>query len=384
MFSQIKQAVDLFQHASKFIELRGARPAKACCPFHPEKTPSFCVYEDGHFYCYGACDSGGSVIDFEAKRLGVSILDAARSLCQQYGIVISEEEQEKFVQSQFLREQKSAIAKALEASRPERPEIIDYLRKERGFSDQTIADFGIGVGFRDKVFVVPIKDKFGKVIAFAKRHLDYKEKALPKWHNDAADPIYEKKKVLFNLDRARRAIAADPRILLSESYCDAIALHEAGFQTGVAYCGANISIEQCQEIKAIATPGMTILFTACSDETAQNKLLINRTMIRSVLPEVHIRAIVIPKVDCKDLNDVLVKHGVDGLKKIVSESIPMDQYLLDRVLDAEPVLDLQYRLAKQVVSVAENALSANDMIAQLAKRWGKDEDRGSLHDRQSR
>jgi len=370
VFSQIKTSVDLFQHASKYVELRGTRPAKGCCIFHKEKTPSLCVYDDGHFFCYG-CQVHGSVIDFEAARTGLSILDAARSLCQEYGITVSQEEQERFSASQELRGRKAAIADALAHSRGERPAIIDYLRKERGFSDQTIADFGIGVGLKENVFIIPIKDRGGKVVAFAVRHLDYKERSLPKWRNDAADAIYEKRKILFNFDRARREVTSYPKLILCESYADVIALHEAGIKTGMAYCSANVTPEQCAELKTLAGNGVTLLFAACSDTTAQGKLLVNRTMIRSVAPELHIRAIVIPDF-CKDLNDVLVASGAAGLQKIVAESVSMDQYLLDRVLDDEPVVDLQYRRAKEIVSIAENALSQNDMIAQLAKRWSKE------------
>ena len=35
-----------------------------CCPFHNEKTPSFCVTPEKHmYYCFG-CHEGGSAINF--------------------------------------------------------------------------------------------------------------------------------------------------------------------------------------------------------------------------------------------------------------------------------------------------------------------------------
>lgn len=377
MFDQIKAKVDLAHHVSQFLELRGTRnPRESCCPFHEDKSPSFKVWEDGHWWCF-ACGFGGSVIDFEVHRQSISVVDAARWLCQTYNIVVSREESERYAQAEHKRQEKSVIATALAASRSERPEILDYLKKERGFSDQTIKDFGIGVGLRQKAVIIPIRDKFGRVVAFAKRHLDPEQVKLHKYENDPQSDIYEKKKILYNLDQARRHLskdhlAIDQRLILVESYMDCIALWEAGIKTGVAYCSANVTNEQAQEIKALATTGMTILFGACNDKTAQDKLLVNRTMIRTVAPEVHIRAIVIPE-DCKDMNDVLLKHGAPALRDLISKSISMDQYLLNQVLDAEPVLDIQYRKAKQIVSIAENALSAKDMIVQLSKRWSKDE-----------
>lgn len=40
----------------------------ACCPFHQEKTPSFCVDTAKNlWHCYGACREGGTVIKFIEK-----------------------------------------------------------------------------------------------------------------------------------------------------------------------------------------------------------------------------------------------------------------------------------------------------------------------------
>lgn len=376
MFAKIKETVDIVRHIQQFLELRGTRmPMEARCPFHEDRSPSFKVWAD-HWHCFG-CAEGGSIIDFEMKRQGMSAVDAAQWLCNAYNIVVSREESERYAQAEHARQQKSAIAKALEQSIGQRPELVDYLRTQRGFSDQTIKDLGFGVGLQEKVIVVPIRDKYGRTVAFARRHLDPEQVKLHKWVNDPESEIYKKKTILYNLDNARKNLsddhlAIDQRLILVESYFDVAALWEAGIKTGAAYCSANVTTEQAQEIKALITPGTTILFGACNDKTAQDKLLVNRTMIRSLAPEVHIRAIVIPD-GCKDMNDVLLKHGAAGLKDLITKSISMDQYLLDQILDAEPVLDIQYRKAKQIVSVAENAMSAKDMIVQLAKRWNKDE-----------
>jgi DNA primase len=49
------------------------------CPLHEEKTPSFTLYPDGYFYCYG-CGAHGDVIDLCAAVDGVPIAEAVKKL----------------------------------------------------------------------------------------------------------------------------------------------------------------------------------------------------------------------------------------------------------------------------------------------------------------
>lgn len=39
---------------------------KGCCPFHSEKTPSFVVYQDGGYHCFG-CGAHGALKDLIAE-----------------------------------------------------------------------------------------------------------------------------------------------------------------------------------------------------------------------------------------------------------------------------------------------------------------------------
>jgi hypothetical protein len=43
------------------------RAGKIHCPFHQDRTASLQLYEDGTWYCYGACHAGGSIFDFAAR-----------------------------------------------------------------------------------------------------------------------------------------------------------------------------------------------------------------------------------------------------------------------------------------------------------------------------
>jgi hypothetical protein len=52
---------------------------KVCCPFHKEKTPSFCFSEKQERYCCFGCDKNGSLSDLR-RELGL----------EKYGELMSE------------------------------------------------------------------------------------------------------------------------------------------------------------------------------------------------------------------------------------------------------------------------------------------------------
>ncbi|MES2989409.1 MAG: CHC2 zinc finger domain-containing protein, partial [Pseudomonadota bacterium] len=50
-----------------------------CCVFHHERTPSFYVYPDGHFHCFG-CGAHGDAINFVMRLRGLAFQAAIASL----------------------------------------------------------------------------------------------------------------------------------------------------------------------------------------------------------------------------------------------------------------------------------------------------------------
>jgi DNA primase len=63
------------------VELqRAGRELRGCCPFHPDRSPSFYVYaDDRRFQCFG-CGAEGDVLDFAQRAYGVTLLPAIEML----------------------------------------------------------------------------------------------------------------------------------------------------------------------------------------------------------------------------------------------------------------------------------------------------------------
>ena len=63
--SELKSRNDISEVIGEYVNLQQkGRNLMGLCPFHSERTPSFCVYpSNGSFYCFG-CGAGGDVITF--------------------------------------------------------------------------------------------------------------------------------------------------------------------------------------------------------------------------------------------------------------------------------------------------------------------------------
>ena len=77
LFSGIKNALDMVEVVC-FYYGQPNRSGFVKCPFHNEKTPSCKIYRQ-RFQCFG-CGASGDVIDFVARLLNLSPMDAAKRL----------------------------------------------------------------------------------------------------------------------------------------------------------------------------------------------------------------------------------------------------------------------------------------------------------------
>jgi hypothetical protein len=82
VFEAVKQSVTTRQAAESY-GVKVSRHGMACCPFHDDRTPSMKV--DNRFHCFG-CQADGDVIDFVSRLYGISSVEAALKLAQDFCI----------------------------------------------------------------------------------------------------------------------------------------------------------------------------------------------------------------------------------------------------------------------------------------------------------
>ena len=92
----------------------------------------------------------------------------------------------------------------------------------------------------------PIANEQGKVIAFTGRTLATDEKSGPKYLNSPETPIYSKSRVLFNLDKAKKAIRELDYAILVEGQMDCISVYTAGFKNVIASSGTAFTEPQAR------------------------------------------------------------------------------------------------------------------------------------------
>ena len=83
---EILARVSIEDVISPYVSLKRAGSLlKGLCPFHGEKTPSFCAYpKDNSFYCFG-CGAGGDAITFVRRIENVEFEDAVEILAKRVG-----------------------------------------------------------------------------------------------------------------------------------------------------------------------------------------------------------------------------------------------------------------------------------------------------------
>lgn len=88
---EVKSKNDLVAVISSYLQLeqRGSN-FWGRCPFHHEKTPSFCVNGTEQFYyCFG-CHKSGDVISFVMEIEGLDFADAVKFLAAKAGVKLPE------------------------------------------------------------------------------------------------------------------------------------------------------------------------------------------------------------------------------------------------------------------------------------------------------
>ena len=287
-----------------FVQLkRAGSNYKGLSPFSDERSPSFMVSPVKQIWKDFSSGKGGSVVTFLMEHEHFTYPEAIRFLANKYNIEIEEtetsqedkieanEKESMYLVSEFA---KSYFHDTLLNTEEGKAIGLSYF-KERGFTNETIAKFGLGyspetwdaftkealskgyqLDYLEKVgltilredgkhfdrfkgrVMFPIQSLSGRNLGFGGRILTNDKKAA-KYLNSPESEIYHKSKVLYGIFHAKQAIAKQNNCYLVEGYTDVIQLHQVGVENVVASSGTALTPDQIRLINRL-TKNITVLF----------------------------------------------------------------------------------------------------------------------------
>ncbi|MBO4945422.1 MAG: DNA primase, partial [Muribaculaceae bacterium] len=285
---KILDTADIVDVVSDFVSLKPRGTGYiGLCPFHNDRRPSFSVSKTRNVCKCFSCGQGGGPVNFIMLHEQMTYQEALRYLAKKYNIEIKEREMTDEERAQEGERQSmlaindyalSTFHSTLLETDEGRNVGLAYFR-ERGISDAMIDRFRLGYslenrdafcrgaiakgfsreylvktglaydsehGLRDRFrgrVIYPVFSMSGKVVAFGGRTLR-KDKDIAKYVNSPESLIYSKKRELYGLYQAKRAIAARDKCIMVEGYMDVISMHQRGVENVVASSGTALTEEQ--------------------------------------------------------------------------------------------------------------------------------------------
>lgn len=267
----------------------------ASCPFHSEKTPSFSITPGRNLWYCHSCHRGGDSIRFYMEREGMDFIQAVEAIAKANNLHIEytkEEQTDEQREAARLKESVLAVVATVHKFFFDqlRVELSDEARAAREYAysrwpEDFCSTCGIGLApkdskllmeyckskaitedllvqsgiykqdeksgriytlFRNRL-VIPIRDRFGRVIAFTARYLgDDKADNVGKYVNSSNSSVFTKGESVFGIDRASRCrdalyyniVEGAPDVLRLQS----IGLDNTVATLGTAWSGAQFDI----------------------------------------------------------------------------------------------------------------------------------------------
>gem|GEM_PF-90219 len=339
----------------------------ALCPFHREKSPSFNVNPGRQiFHCFG-CHKGGDVFTFVKEYENLSFIEAVRRLAERARIVLEFEDNPHAKQQRGEKESllhlHEEICKRWQtalANDPAGQIARDYLAK-RGVPAEAVKLFRLGYApdlwddtvnwaksksfdlalvekggliikkeetgrhydrFRGRL-MFPICDDQGRVIGFSGRVLAGDEKTA-KYVNSPETPIFTKGRVIFGLDKSRRAVADADCAIICEGQLDLIACFMAGVKNVVAPQGTALTADHCRILKRY---GDEVVLCFDSDNAGQNAAV--RSLDILLGSGLAIRVATVPAPH--DPDSFIKAHGGPAFAQLIERAENFFDYYLNRL-----------------------------------------------------
>jgi DNA primase len=412
VIEEIRLANDIVDVIGSYIPLKKAGANfRALCPFHKEKTPSFNVSSQRQiFKCFG-CGVGGNVFHFVMRHENVEFVTSVKMLAERAGIKLQFSDQPRddaaeaqkdllyrlhdevcsFYQNQLHKEASAQVARDYLTKRAVTADMAKLWRigyaphawdatlnwgHSRKYTSELLELAGLikrreeGSGWYDRFrgrLMFPICNEQGRVVGFSGRVLDAEAKEA-KYVNSPDTPIFNKSRILFGLDKSKRAILDAKHAIVCEGQLDTIACYQAGVENVVAPQGTAFTESHARILKRYVDE---VVLCFDSDSAGQNAAA--RSFDVLIESGLLVRVAELPKGD--DPDSLVRTKGADALKAVLGNARSYFDFHLDWLCrQHDPQTDMgkitiSRAAAELLVKVPNAALQASYM-QKVAGRLG--------------
>lgn len=279
----------------------------AHCPFHEDNTPSFSVNDQKQIFKCFSCGRGGNVFTFIQEIEEISFVESVMKVAEMSDVEIEHalkqalEHQNQPSDSTYskliaIHEKAKELYQHILLNAEVGESAHDYLQ-ERGIDREIMEEFELGYSprqreslelflktqknleldddllkntglfsdrsqedesFKDRFFnriIFPLKNHQGKTVGFSGRIFQENPESdyhTAKYLNSPETEIFNKRRILYNFDKAKKMIRQTNEVVLLEGYMDVIAAWKAGIKNSIASMGTSLTNEHIKAITNIA------------------------------------------------------------------------------------------------------------------------------------
>lgn len=404
LLDEIKSKNDIVDIVSQYVVLkRAGRNYMGLCPFHKEKSGSFCVSPDKQiFHCFG-CGVGGNVFHFISKIENLNFKESVEMLANRAGVELPvsgnfEDDKLAKLKSRVYEVNKCAAEFYHEnLYKPTAKPGQEYVKK-RHLDNKTLKAFKIGYsgrfnelytelkskGFTEEEILAsclvnknpdgkfidrfrnrlmfPIFDTHERVIAFGGRVLD---DSKPKYINSPEDIVYSKGRHLFAFNIARKYNSKT--IIMVEGYMDAVSLHQRGIHNAVASLGTALTEAQGRLLRRSCEK---VIIGYDADGAGQAATLRGLEILQNLGCDIRILQI----EGAKDPDEFVVKYGPERFQMYVDKASSLVEFkvkMLKKSLDLDNVNDKIKFLNEvaKIVAKVENSMEREVYVDKISLEY---------------
>lgn len=364
---KILDSVDIVEVIGERVSLtRKGREYVGLCPFHDDHKPSLAVSPQKRIFKCWSCGAGGDVIKFVQLSHKVDFREALGILARRAGIELrspsTPDRAAAAARELILRTlswARSHFQRNLRDSTGGR-RAAEYARG-RGMTDASIDRFSLGYAadawdnllhharqagialevlrqaglvatnengktydrFRNRL-VFPIYDGLGRCVGFGGRTLGDDP---AKYLNSPESLVFSKSRILYGLDKARRAIGKAREAVVVEGYTDAVLLSQSGVDNVVATLGTSLTEAHAKLLAPLADR-----VVMCFDSDEAGLRAADRAVETALCQRIDVTVAIMPKG--QDPAEFVIGEGVNAFKSSLQSAIGALEFNWNRTVQA--------------------------------------------------